>query len=126
MNVTDEEVHNILKFIANKANSEDIDLETKFGGNNDIIWYMPTTKTGWSFYALDKNNCMGWIDIGIAKKDKDDINAKRKCLLDDFLKKSAKGLSIYVANSGNEEDLLVLSKNSTLESILIEMDLERC
>lgn len=58
-------------------------------------------------------------------KKNEDINCKRRCVLETFLKKSAEGQDIYAA-SFNSDDILVLKKNSSLESILVEMDLERC
>ena len=125
MNIDDGKVHEVLKFIANKVGDSDINFTTESNDKNGITWYTPIVKDFWSFYALDHAHHMSWIDVLLVKKN-EDINYKRRCFLETFLKISAKGQDIYVAASFDKDDILVLKKNSSLESILVEMDLESC
>lgn len=126
MNIDDDKVHEVLKFIANKVGDLDINLTTECYSANGITWCTPVVKDFWSFYAL-RNSHSSWIDVLLVKKN-GDIGYKRRRLLETFLKKSAEGQDIYVANdaSFDADDILVLKKNSSLESILVEMDLEKC
>ena len=127
MNIDDDKVHEVLKFIANKAGGLDIDLTTENDADHGMTWCTPLVKDFWSFYALSNAHHMSWIDVLLVKK-YEDINYKRRRILETFLKKSAEGQDIYVANdaSFDADDILVLKKNSSLESVLVEMDLERC
>lgn len=124
MNIDDGKVHEVMKFIANKAGDLDIGFTTEINTKNGMTWCTPIVKDFWSFYALDYMHRMSWIDMLLMKKN-EDINCKRRRVLETFLKKSAEGQDIYAA-SDNADDTLVLKKNSSLESILVEMDLERC
>lgn len=124
MNIDDEKVHEVLKFIANKTGGLDIDFTSESTDKNGITWCTPIVKDFWSFYALDYMHHKSWIDVLLVKKN-EDINCKRRSVLETFLKKSAEGQDIYAA-SFDSADILVLKKNSNLESILVEMDLERC
>ena len=126
MSIDDDKAHDILKFIANKVGDLDINLTTESCAENGMTWCTPIVKDFRSFYALS-NALPSWIDVLLVKKN-GDISYKRRRLLETFLKKSAEGQDIYVANdaSFDADDILVLKKNSSLESILIEMDLEKC
>ena len=124
MNIDNDKVHEVLKFIANKVGNLDINFTTESSDKNGITWCTPIVKDFWLFYALDHAHHMSWIDVLLVKKN-EDISYKRRCILETFLKISAEGQDIYVT-SFDLVDILALKKTSSLESILVEMDLERC
>lgn len=52
-NIDDSKVHEVLKFIANKAGDLDINFTAESNDKNGMTWCTPIVKDFWSFYALD-------------------------------------------------------------------------